>query len=102
MRLFRFGEAGKESPGILTSTGVRKDLSKHFRDWDRAFFNSGGLQKLRDIVNDGRIDSHPDVPKSARWGRLWPAREKSSASASTFPTMQKNPAPSSPVNRSSL
>jgi 2-keto-4-pentenoate hydratase/2-oxohepta-3-ene-1,7-dioic acid hydratase in catechol pathway len=68
MRLIRFGEAGKESPGILTPAGVRKDLSEHFRDWDRAFFNSGGLQRLRDLLASGDLNSHRDVPKSARWG----------------------------------
>src|ERR1700683_3616654 len=68
MRLIRFGEPGRELPGIMTPSGARKDLSAHFRDWDRAFFNSDGLQNLRQLADRGEIDSQPDVPKSARWG----------------------------------
>jgi 2,4-diketo-3-deoxy-L-fuconate hydrolase len=68
MRLIRFGEFGSERPGIVTADGVRKDLSAHFHDWDRNFFLSYGLQRLRRFLETNRMDSQPDVPKSARWG----------------------------------
>ncbi len=62
MKLLRFGKKGSEKPGILVD-GKRKDCSAHFSDWDRDFFNSGGLEKLK------KIDASklPDVPESERW-----------------------------------
>jgi len=62
MKLLRFGPEGSEKPGILVD-GKRKDCSAHFSDWDRDFFNSGGLDQL------SKVDpaSLPDVPDSARW-----------------------------------
>lgn len=64
MKLIRFGNPGAEKPGVLIN-GKRKDLSGHFRDWDRDFFNSGGLAQLDKLLAGG--SSLPDVPESARW-----------------------------------
>lgn len=66
MKLLRFGPVGQEKPGILLDDG-RKDCSAHFSDWDQAFFQSGGLDKLRKLVE---TEGHklPDVPASSRWG----------------------------------
>lgn len=66
MKLIRFGEIGKEKPGVLVN-GVRKDCSGLFRDWDRAFFNGGGLGQLSAKVQQG-VEDLPDVPETARWG----------------------------------
>ncbi len=62
MKLLRFGPEGSEKPGILID-GKRKDCSAHFSDWNRSFFNNGGIDQLR------KIDpaNLPDVPDSARW-----------------------------------
>lgn len=65
MRLIRFGAPGRERPGILDAQGVRRDLSGVFRDWDRDFFNTGGLQEIRDYLGDNPYP--PAVPERERW-----------------------------------
>ena len=40
MKLIRFGEFRKEKPGVLLDSGVRKDLSAAFSDWDSDFFDN--------------------------------------------------------------
>ena len=64
MKLIRFGEIGEEKPGVLDTHGKRRDLSKLFKDWDREFFQKGGVAKLA----EQNLDNFPDVPESARWG----------------------------------
>lgn len=64
MKLLRFGNQGSEKPGIFVN-GKRKDLSAHFNDWDRAFFSSGGLQKLETLMQNSL--SLPDVDEESRW-----------------------------------
>ena len=67
MKLVRFGEPGKEKPGVLAADGKRKDCSEHFSDWDHAFFQSGGLSQLAALLErDG--DTLPEVPEDTRWG----------------------------------
>lgn len=66
MKLIRFGEAGKEKPGILDEQGVRRDLSSFFTDWNSAFFEEDGLAKLNALLESG-IEL-PEVPEGARWG----------------------------------
>lgn len=65
MQLLRFGQAGQEKPGVLIN-GQRKDLSGHFSDWDRSFFNAGGLKQLQSLLDSGA--ALPDVPEDLRWG----------------------------------
>ncbi|MBA2479481.1 MAG: fumarylacetoacetate hydrolase family protein [Planctomycetes bacterium] len=66
MRLVRFGAIGREKPGIALDGGVRKDCSAHFQDWNRDFFDGGGLARLAALVRGGaRL---PDVPTAERWG----------------------------------
>jgi len=67
MKLVRFGEFGKEKPGILLESGKRLDCSKHFGDWDREFLAGGGLDKLRGLLGKGP-GGFPGVPDGARWG----------------------------------
>jgi 2-keto-4-pentenoate hydratase/2-oxohepta-3-ene-1,7-dioic acid hydratase in catechol pathway len=64
MKLIRFGAAGSEKPGLLLDGDIRKDCSGQFSDWDRAFFNDGGLEKLA-ALDAGSL---PDAPSDARWG----------------------------------
>jgi 2-keto-4-pentenoate hydratase/2-oxohepta-3-ene-1,7-dioic acid hydratase in catechol pathway len=66
MKLIRFGEWGAEKPGIMDSNGNRKDLSQVFLDWDRPFFQSGGLAVLKKYLQD--TQDFPDVPEAVRWG----------------------------------
>ncbi|MFY8328329.1 fumarylacetoacetate hydrolase family protein [Pseudoalteromonas sp. ZZD1] len=49
MKLVRFGEVGKEKPGILDADNVLRDVSEHINDYDSAFFAEDGLAKLQKI-----------------------------------------------------
>jgi 2,4-didehydro-3-deoxy-L-rhamnonate hydrolase len=49
MRLFRFGEPGKEKPGILLN-GRHFDVSAFGEDYSEAFFESSGVKRLSDWV----------------------------------------------------
>jgi 2-keto-4-pentenoate hydratase/2-oxohepta-3-ene-1,7-dioic acid hydratase in catechol pathway len=66
MKLIRFGEMGNEKPGIADANGNRKDLSQHFSDWDRNFFQNGGMDSLKSLLQQHK--SLPDVPQNTRWG----------------------------------
>ena len=50
MKLIRFGEPGKEKPGVIINE-KRYDLSKEVKDYDEDFFGSGGIQKLKEYIN---------------------------------------------------
>jgi 2,4-didehydro-3-deoxy-L-rhamnonate hydrolase len=65
MKLIRFGSFENEKPGIVID-GKRKDLSGHFKDWDRSFFRKSGLKELSDLLK--KNPSLPDVKESERWG----------------------------------
>jgi len=67
MRLIRFGAAGQERAGVLDSKGERRDVSAHFEDWNHAFFNEGGLQRLSVLLAE-EAEALPLVPSNARWG----------------------------------
>jgi hypothetical protein len=66
MKLVRFGNRGQERPGIVTADGRIKDVSAHVRDYDHAFFSSGGLEALRAIA--ASPESLPDAPARVRIG----------------------------------
>jgi 2,4-diketo-3-deoxy-L-fuconate hydrolase len=65
MRLIRFGNRGEERPGVLASNGDRLDLSTHFSDWDRAFFQKKGIEEVRRLLESGA--SLPVVKDNVRW-----------------------------------
>ena len=65
MKLIRFGLPGQEKPGVLIDS-KRKDLSKHFKDWDREFFRSGGLKEVERVLSENT--QLPNVPENERWG----------------------------------
>jgi 2,4-didehydro-3-deoxy-L-rhamnonate hydrolase len=46
MKLFRFGDEGKEKPGVITSTGKKIDVSPFVDDYNENFFADGGVEKL--------------------------------------------------------
>jgi len=48
MKLIRFGEAGREKPGLQFEDGTRVDASAFGSDYDEAFFGGGGLARLRE------------------------------------------------------
>ena len=47
MQLIRFGDAGKERPGMVLRDGTIIDASIFGEDYDEAFFGSNGLRRLR-------------------------------------------------------
>jgi 2-keto-4-pentenoate hydratase/2-oxohepta-3-ene-1,7-dioic acid hydratase in catechol pathway len=47
MKLIRFGEIGREKPGVLLEDGTRLDASGFGADYDEEFFATDGLTKLR-------------------------------------------------------
>jgi 2-keto-4-pentenoate hydratase/2-oxohepta-3-ene-1,7-dioic acid hydratase in catechol pathway len=46
MKLIRFGEPGKERPGVLTADGARIDVSAFGSDYDEDFFGGDGMERL--------------------------------------------------------
>jgi 2,4-didehydro-3-deoxy-L-rhamnonate hydrolase len=67
MKLIRFGEPGKEKPGVLLANGTRLDVSPAVPDYDQKFFGDGGIQKLRQWLERNHAHA-PRVPSSARLG----------------------------------
>ncbi len=64
MKLIRFGELGKEKPGLILPDGSRVDASAFGSDYDEQFFGRGGIAHLEswtraNAANAPRID--PDV-----------------------------------------
>ena len=67
MKLFRFGEPGREKPAVLLDNGKRLDVSTIIDDYDSDFFSNGQLGKLRNILRESD-DLLPLVPEGARIG----------------------------------
>jgi len=65
MKLIRFGSPGREKPGMMDGEGNRRDLSASFKDWDRDFFQAGGMAQLAPFAD--RLADMPVVPASERW-----------------------------------
>jgi 2-keto-4-pentenoate hydratase/2-oxohepta-3-ene-1,7-dioic acid hydratase in catechol pathway len=51
MKLIRFGETGKEKPGVIIND-VWYDVSEYINDYDEKFFESGGLSLLKTIISE--------------------------------------------------
>ena len=64
MKLVRFGENGKEKPGIIDALGNIRDLSNHIGDIDGEFLEKGGLEKL----SSNNIETLPEVDRTSRIG----------------------------------
>lgn len=67
MKLIRFGDPGKEKPGVLLNDGSRIDLSGVFSDYDEGFFEKGGLAALRAWLQSNARGA-PHVASSVRLG----------------------------------
>jgi 2,4-diketo-3-deoxy-L-fuconate hydrolase len=63
VKLVRFGPVGAERPGVILG-GARRDASGLFRDWDRRFFEGGGLDELARRVQESAL---PVLPEGERW-----------------------------------
>ncbi len=53
MKLLRVGGPGKERPAVLLPDGRVADVSSRVRDYDGAFFESGGVEDVRSLVAAG-------------------------------------------------
>ncbi|MBK1828822.1 fumarylacetoacetate hydrolase family protein [Haloferula rosea] len=67
MKLIRFGEPGREEPGVILEDGRRVDASGQFHDYDEGFFALGGVEALQAWVDDGCPDGE-SIPAGARLG----------------------------------
>ncbi|MFC5683891.1 fumarylacetoacetate hydrolase family protein [Flavobacterium sp. MAHUQ-51] len=65
MKLIRFGEAGKEKPGILVGE-KRYDVSSIVTDYNESFFENNGLEQLKAAIDNGT--SFPEVSNDVRLG----------------------------------
>lgn len=65
MKLIRFGEAGKEKPGILVGE-KRFDVSSIVTDYNEAFFEQNGLEELKKALENNPVI--PEVEANIRLG----------------------------------
>ncbi|MFZ0758669.1 MAG: fumarylacetoacetate hydrolase family protein [Candidatus Sulfotelmatobacter sp.] len=67
MKLIRFGQPGRERPGLILEDATRLDVSTFVKDYDEAFFADDGLSRLQQWrkTNGG---SAPRVAPSVRLG----------------------------------
>src|SRR5690606_30522817 len=75
MKLIRFGEVGKEKPGVQLENGTRLDVSAFGTDYNEDFFGTDGIDRLKDWLakNEG---SCPVVEDSVRLGARLGRRSK--------------------------
>src|SRR5262249_45945238 len=66
MKLVRFGDVGKEKPGILLNEKWF-DMSSFTEDYGEIFFATNGLKKLEALVEKD-ASNFPEIPKGVRIG----------------------------------
>jgi len=66
MKLIRFGESGKEKPGVCID-GLNYDVSGFIKDYDEIFFANGGLPHLAWMIEQHK-GMLPKVSDTARLG----------------------------------
>jgi 2-keto-4-pentenoate hydratase/2-oxohepta-3-ene-1,7-dioic acid hydratase in catechol pathway len=64
MKLIRFGESGKEKPGVILND-KKYDVSAFGEDYTEQFFETDGLNRLADFIKDNLL---PEVADDARLG----------------------------------
>ena len=67
MKLIRFGNPGREQPGIQRADGTRLDVSAFGQDYDEVFFAENGLDRLAAWLRDHQDDC-PVVDAGVRLG----------------------------------
>jgi 2,4-didehydro-3-deoxy-L-rhamnonate hydrolase len=67
VKLIRFGDPGRERPGLQLPNGTRVDASAIGADYDEAFFEAGGLERLRAWALRSAAEA-PIVPDGTRLG----------------------------------
>ena len=61
MRLVRFGEAGRERPGVLIDGGEIVDISGAVADLDARFWGEGGVEFISRGLASGALGRCPRV-----------------------------------------
>ena len=67
MKLIRFGEPGRETPGVIWDDETRLDVSAFVRDYDEAFFADSGISELKHWLK-ANAASAPRIAQSVRLG----------------------------------
>lgn len=67
MKLFRFGPADHERPGVVLPTGQSIDVTHFGEDYDESFFASDGPARLAHWL-ESHAPACPEVPADARFG----------------------------------
>jgi 2,4-diketo-3-deoxy-L-fuconate hydrolase len=67
MKLIRYGEPGRERPGLQLASGDRVDASEVTAEYDERFFDDGGLARLA-LWQSERAAAAPRISQSARLG----------------------------------
>ena len=64
MKLIRFGDAGKEKPGVIIND-IWFDVSEYINDYDEKFFETDGLSLLKTILTEKTLK---EVSRDVRLG----------------------------------
>ena len=64
MKLLRYGEFGKERPGVLDKNGQIRDLSGHIEDISGSVLNANSINKLKEV----NVENLPVVEGTPRLG----------------------------------
>ena len=75
MRLVRYGEIGKEKPGLMEKSGQLRDLSAHLQDFAADAFSPASLAKIAGLD----ASQLPAVAGNPRIGSLGKAMPTSAA-----------------------
>ena len=67
MKLIRFGERGREKPGVKLPNGELMDISSFGEDYDEDFFQNNGIERLK-IWLERNISEIPIIDKDMRLG----------------------------------
>jgi 2-keto-4-pentenoate hydratase/2-oxohepta-3-ene-1,7-dioic acid hydratase in catechol pathway len=67
MKLIRFGNIGKEKPGVILNSGNRIDVSGFVTDYDESFFADNGIAQLKEWLK-GNAEKCPVIGSNIRLG----------------------------------
>lgn len=98
MKLLRFGEAGKEKPGVLFNNEI-VDVSSFGQDYGEAFFGDDGIKRLSSWF-ESKKSSLPRAPKNVRIGAPFTRPSKIvcvGLNYSKHAAESKMPVPSEPI-----
>jgi 2-keto-4-pentenoate hydratase/2-oxohepta-3-ene-1,7-dioic acid hydratase in catechol pathway len=67
MKLFRYGQAGKEQPGVLLGENEYRDVSLFGEDYDELFFANNGITRLQEWMKQ-KPDQCTAIKNIGRFG----------------------------------